>query len=163
VPITLLADKDFDQDTPMTTDVDRVPLAVALEAMSLSIGCVWIPVGDSIVIVPEKRKAEMEAKVAGFREQLKRLNEAAAKGDAAAKRLAQTTYLDFTETPLSQGLLFLQQQHPGLEVESRVTDKEKPISFIFTNGSVAEVLALIAWNHDLKLTFEGSKAVLSDK
>jgi beta-lactamase regulating signal transducer with metallopeptidase domain len=163
VPITLLADEDFDQNAAITIDVDRAPLAVALEAACLSIGCVWIPVGDLILIVPQGRKVETEAKVSEFQAQLKRLREAAAKGEAAAKAMTSATFIDFTETPLSQGLLFLQTQHSGLEVESRVADREKPITLAVTGVPPAEGLALIAWSHDLKLTFEGSKAVLSDK
>jgi hypothetical protein len=44
-----------------------------------------------------------------------------------------------------------------------VKEEETPINLAVRDVPLAEALALIAWSHDLKLTFDGSKAVLADK
>jgi beta-lactamase regulating signal transducer with metallopeptidase domain len=162
LPILIVPDPALNSDAPITIDIDGAPLAVALEAAAIGIGGTWQLLEDGVILTGGKGD-EYEKKAQAFRELHQQVKKLADDGNGDAKRLLQKTFIDFSETPLRQGVSFLMTQHGGGEIALSVKDKDKPVSINITGVSLLEGLHLLAWANGLTIAVEGTKVTISDK
>jgi beta-lactamase regulating signal transducer with metallopeptidase domain len=162
LPVTLIGSEEIDERYTSTADAVHAPAAAVFELVAMSCDCAWTPLEGSVIFSPNSRRTEMEQKAAELRRTIKRLRDSSAQGDAAAAALLRPMGGAFAGTPLQQVVSSLKTKHAALQLDARAAE-DATVNLDAAGVTVAEGLALLAWTNGLTLTFDGSKAVLTNK